>query len=352
MSILGGVYDMNIHTTFPKHPALQDLVRSFMLMGVHQSSFAPFAKSIIPVYNSTGLNFPLFGYHFTIDAASGATNLAHRASIHGQLSSAIEGGLVLDDVAQGWFASFNVIFSPLGLHHFLHRHVGALREIQDSVYVAEQHLSGVEFLREQLQEIFYYASVNILQHLQHSPSTPVWLPPAVFRTMTQHAEEFFLRKLFAAESKHIPLHLARSREQARYICQRLSARHGKASIHSIAKELSLSERQILNVMNTVVGTSGATFGNIQRFMHTSQLLRAIAATTPSAAEIDAKGISKSLSEKMHTAIFEAGYYDQSHCIRDFQRYAGTTPLALLQRQYQDLVFEKLVVEFPQDDEKQ
>ncbi len=117
---------MNIHAISPKHPALQGLVRSFMLMGVHQSNFAPFATSTIPAYDSTGLNIPLFGCHFTIDAASGATNMAHEASIHGQLSRSLDGGLLLNNADNGWFASFNILFSPIGLHRFLHPHLGGI----------------------------------------------------------------------------------------------------------------------------------------------------------------------------------------------------------------------------------
>ncbi len=214
------------------------------------------------------------------------------------------------------------------------------------MYVAEQHLSGIEFLREQLQTIFYDASRNALQKQQNSPSAPVWLPLAAFHAMTNHAEEFLLRKLHAAESKHVPLHAVRSREHAATICQRLSAGRGKMSIHAVAKEIGLSERQVLNVMNTVVGISGAAFGEMQRFIYASQLLRTIAATAPTERELETKGIRKILSEKMHTAIHQAGYYDQSHAIRDFQRFAGTTPLAVLHER--DPVFEKLVVDFPNE----
>lgn len=79
------------------------------------------------------------------------------------------------------------------------------------------------------------------------------------------------------------------------------------SIHvaSVARALSISERQLERRFLQRVGLTPKRFATLRRF----ERAVAIAQRAPSLA----------------SAAIDAGYCDQSHFIRDFRRYAGTTP---------------------------
>jgi AraC-like DNA-binding protein len=77
------------------------------------------------------------------------------------------------------------------------------------------------------------------------------------------------------------------------------------TIAAVARELGMSERQLERRFLAQVGVTPKRFATLHRF----ERAIALAATAPS----------------LTTAAVEAGYYDQSHFIRDCQRFAGAAP---------------------------
>ena len=85
----------------------------------------------------------------------------------------------------------------------------------------------------------------------------------------------------------------------------LANAHDEASVSAVARGLGLSERQLERRFLARVGVTPKRFATLSRFERAA----ARAATAPS----------------LTTAALDAGYYDQSHFIRDFRRFVGTTP---------------------------
>jgi transcriptional regulator GlxA family with amidase domain len=85
-----------------------------------------------------------------------------------------------------------------------------------------------------------------------------------------------------------------------------------ASIAAVARSLGLSERQLERRFLLRVGITPKRFATLRRF----ERAVALAKTAPS----------------LTSAALAAGYYDQSHFIRDFRRFTGTTPSDLLRGQ--------------------
>lgn len=81
--------------------------------------------------------------------------------------------------------------------------------------------------------------------------------------------------------------------------------HERSHVADVARSLGISERQLERRFLARVGVTPKRFAGLRRFEHAVTLARA----------------SSSLTE----AALAAGYYDQSHFIREFRRYAGVTP---------------------------
>lgn len=84
-----------------------------------------------------------------------------------------------------------------------------------------------------------------------------------------------------------------------------------AMVRDMARALAIGERQLERRFLQRVGLTPKRFASLRRFE------RAVALA----------GASPSLTQ----AAFDAGYYDQSHFIRDFRRYAGGAPGEVLRR---------------------
>ncbi|HZI85416.1 MAG TPA: helix-turn-helix transcriptional regulator [Pyrinomonadaceae bacterium] len=80
-----------------------------------------------------------------------------------------------------------------------------------------------------------------------------------------------------------------------------------ASVRDVAQELGLSQRRFIQMFNSHVGLTPKVFCRIQRFQRARVLAEELA--TPHWAELAAA----------------CGYFDQSHLIKDFQEFAGSTP---------------------------
>ncbi|HEY0464315.1 MAG TPA: helix-turn-helix domain-containing protein [Polyangiaceae bacterium] len=85
----------------------------------------------------------------------------------------------------------------------------------------------------------------------------------------------------------------------------LAASHDEASVSAVAVALGVSERQLERRFLARVGVTPKRFATLRRF----ERAVARARTAPS----------------LTTAALDAGYYDQSHFIRDFRRFAGSSP---------------------------
>lgn len=91
----------------------------------------------------------------------------------------------------------------------------------------------------------------------------------------------------------------------------LAAAHDEPSVAGVARAVGLSERQLERRFSARVGLSPKRFAKLHRF----ERALALARTTPSLSAV-AQG---------------AGYYDQSHFVRDFRSFAGAAPSEVLSR---------------------
>jgi AraC-like DNA-binding protein len=89
--------------------------------------------------------------------------------------------------------------------------------------------------------------------------------------------------------------------------QALRKSHGGVSIASLSKTLSISERTLERKFSQIVGISPKLFGRIQRFQRVCQFAEQ--------------------GKRRDWADYAAalGYHDQSHLIKDFQRFSGESP---------------------------
>lgn len=81
------------------------------------------------------------------------------------------------------------------------------------------------------------------------------------------------------------------------------------SIQALAKWGNLSSRRFIELFTRQVGITPKLYGRILRFQHVLKRVHA-------SSNMDWCGVA-----------FDAGYYDQSHLIRDFQQFSGLSPTA-------------------------
>jgi AraC-like DNA-binding protein len=80
-----------------------------------------------------------------------------------------------------------------------------------------------------------------------------------------------------------------------------------ASVRDVSQELGFSQRRFIQMFNSHVGLTPKVFCRIQRFQRARVLAEKL--ETPHWAEL----------------AVACGYFDQSHLIKDFQEFAGSTP---------------------------
>ncbi|MDR2282501.1 MAG: helix-turn-helix domain-containing protein [Sphingobacterium sp.] len=86
-----------------------------------------------------------------------------------------------------------------------------------------------------------------------------------------------------------------------------------ASLKDIQAEMALSERSLERLVKQYVGMSPKMFSRITRFQSGLDILR------------------KSGSHNLTTLAYAKAYFDQSHYIREFKEFTGTTPKIFLLR---------------------
>jgi AraC-like DNA-binding protein len=104
------------------------------------------------------------------------------------------------------------------------------------------------------------------------------------------------------------LPLSRDHAVARAI-RLLEAATDEARVAAVARTLGLSERQLERRFQARVGITPKRFASLRRFE------RAVAGAA--------------MAPSLTAAALDAGYYDQSHFIRDFRRFAGASPRQIL-----------------------
>ncbi|MBD1210482.1 MAG: helix-turn-helix domain-containing protein [Ignavibacteria bacterium] len=300
---------MTVQSIPAHHPTLRPLVRSFMLMEIAASARNTYARLTVPASDITAMLFPLSGCGaYTLDGMTGEVVKLENAFMHGQISRANSGGSGFSGAADENLAMFGIIFTPIGLQTFVRKEIGAMETIENAFHESRYLVKDSEFLHEKLSAVY--------DRKQRESGVPIPIPSTNLQGLAAYAERFLLEQL---RCKPIPRGVGAERNvlQVQYICQRLTQTHGNISIEALAGELDLSERHISRLMKDYVGVSGEVFGEVQRFMYASQSLLSAVRAVPEGSTVS--------SERLHTIIHEAGYYDQSHCIRDFKRFAGATP---------------------------
>ncbi len=106
-------------------------------------------------------------------------------------------------------------------------------------------------------------------------------------------------------------------EDVAFAWHRLQQTAGCISIGGLADELGYSRKQLIGRFRTHIGLTPKLAARIFRFEHARQLLQ-------DADEINWADIA-----------FDAGYYDQSHLIRDFVEFSGSSPTDYVARTLPD-----------------
>jgi AraC-like DNA-binding protein len=95
----------------------------------------------------------------------------------------------------------------------------------------------------------------------------------------------------------------------------------RVSIREISRELGFSQRRFIQIFNSFVGLNPKVFYRIQRF----QRARVLAERRP-------------ISNWAELAV-TCGYFDQSHLIKDFKEFSGSTPrIYSVQQEHKDARF--------------
>lgn len=84
------------------------------------------------------------------------------------------------------------------------------------------------------------------------------------------------------------------------------SKKGMTDVASVCKELSIGDRYLQQLFQKYVGLSPKFFARIVRFSHIFSVIKEAA---PNWADV----------------VYEAGYYDQSHFIRNFKAFTGEDP---------------------------
>lgn len=103
----------------------------------------------------------------------------------------------------------------------------------------------------------------------------------------------------------------------RYCRSRIYATQGLISVKELAAETGYTEVYIRRIFQRIHGISPKVFEQFVRFQN---LLQAVQRDTT--------------ERRFDEIAYDCGYYDQSHMIKDFKRFAGTTP-----EQYQECMKE-------------
>lgn len=106
--------------------------------------------------------------------------------------------------------------------------------------------------------------------------------------------------------------LNRDSRNIRYAVEEIIKNHGQVSVESVVSQLGMSRRSLEMAFQKVVGTSPKMYCRIIRFRHL----------------FDTMNQESESVQWAHRAL-DSGFFDQSHMIRDFQRFTGQSPTSFL-----------------------
>jgi AraC-like DNA-binding protein len=90
-------------------------------------------------------------------------------------------------------------------------------------------------------------------------------------------------------------------------------RNPNQAVRDIAKEVGLSQRRFIQIFKSEVGVTPKLFSRVRRFQRARAFIE-----------------QRDTSDWTNIAM-ECGYFDQSHLIREFQEFSGTSPAAYLRQ---------------------
>jgi AraC-like DNA-binding protein len=156
------------------------------------------------------------------------------------------------------------------------------------------------------------------------------VPVRAFADSTVCASDLWGREALIVEERINTVRTAAERSRlVQTFLRRLLRRHHKGSVEGlvrtvgalssnrrvhvrmVSREVGMSERTLERTFTSALGMPPKQFARLQRFLHTCHLLR--------------HGTWATLAEVAQAA----GYYDQPHCINEFQAFAGMTPRAFV-----------------------
>lgn len=249
-------------------PLLQPFVRSF---GFREAVVTEALRYPVPARPLQFVEFYLRDRYQVVDFATRATALAPPVVVLGQQTRRLADLHLLGD-----YAVFTIHFQPTGFHQLF----GVpMAELTDQAISAEAILGkAITTLHERLQQATSLAERVAL------------------------AEQFLRQKALGATAT-LPI---------AWVAQELLTRRGLVSLKELQAASGLGQRQLERQFERMVGVTPKRFARVLRFQHALAL--GAACGEGSWAQIAA----------------EAGYFDQTHLIKDFRVLSGQTPTRLHQ----------------------
>lgn len=253
-----------IFKIFEPHPSLKPFVHSIQITETEKNQLVHQQK-IVP-YGFTGLFFNYKDPCIQTDAVL-RTRLLPPTFVAGLYDQpfAIDGTGEIGNIA--------VNFYPTGLFHFLRTSTNELSNA--TVYSGDFLGSGTDQLLDRLRNTHNIQDkINIV-------------------------EQFLLFRFSSYKS--------RKNEAVETAQQLLIASNGTVKIQELVAKTGVSISKIERNFRRQVGLTPKAYANILRFNHVFKLLKS------------------GNSPQWQDVVYECGYYDQAHFIKEFQRFSGETP---------------------------
>lgn len=103
------------------------------------------------------------------------------------------------------------------------------------------------------------------------------------------------------------MNLSPAKRDTYALVQQVTQGHGAGRIEALGQAAGLSQRTIDRLFQRHVGFGPKTWAQIVRFQRALERLKSVPDCT------------------LSQVAAELGYYDQSHLVREYRRYSGTTP---------------------------
>jgi AraC-like DNA-binding protein len=122
------------------------------------------------------------------------------------------------------------------------------------------------------------------------------------------AEKFLLKRLSANQKKSYQVNRVAG------ILSTIHSASGENNIHEIASAHNMTSRNLHKLLNRYTGLSPKLVNKINRFQQSLRLMA-------------------KKNQSLTAVAYDCGYFDQSHFIRDFKSFTGTTPSAYVENKF-------------------